>query len=497
MKVKSVLKSVEVIGGDLSVLNVNCEGVKIDNRKIEKGDIFIALKGENFDGNAVAEDALKRGASVVISDRQSGEGIIQVDNARSAYALISKNLYGGACDKMKIIAVTGTNGKTTTCNCVADILRSAGKKVGVIGTLGASVDGEVFDTGMTTPDPDVLHQIFDKMQKSGCEYVVMEASAHALALDKLDGIKFELGVLTNITEDHLDFFGDMETYAKAKFRLFEEGRSSRAIICKGKTLGEEFLSLIRVPFETYGLDKGAGTTAKIIRSDISGNHFVCTSGGEDFQVRSPLVGEYNLENLLATIAICKNLGLSNEEISKGASCTLPVEGRFNVLKMGDSNIVIDFAHTPDGLEKVLTTARGLSKNKLVVIFGCGGNRDRKKRPIMGDIASRLADVVILTSDNPRFEHPLEIIREIRGGVRGKCTCIADRKRAIEYALKKFCNGETIVIAGKGGERYQDIGGVKEPYNDFDVVGDFYREKIGGENTLKKSDCDDAQEKEIE
>ncbi len=497
MKVKSILKGVEVVGGDLSVLNNDCTGIKIDNRKIEKGDIFIALKGENFDGNSVSSDALKRGASVVISDSQNGEGVIQVKNARSAYALISKNLYGGACDKMKIIAVTGTNGKTTTCNCVADILRSAGKKVGVIGTLGASVDGEVVDTGMTTPDPDVLHQIFDKMQKRGCEYVVMEASAHALALDKLDGIKFELGVLTNITEDHLDFFGDMKTYAKAKFRLFERGRTERAIICKGKTFSKDLLPLIQVPFETYGLDEGVDTGAKIIKSDISGNHFVCKRGEEEFEVRPPLVGEYNLENLLASIAICKNFGLSNGQIAKGASCTLPVEGRFNVLKMGKSNIVIDFAHTPDGLEKVLTTARGLSSNKLVVIFGCGGNRDKKKRPIMGEIASRLADVVIVTSDNPRFEHPLEIIGEIRGGVRGKCTCIVDRKRAIEYALKKFCNGETIVIAGKGGERYQDIGGVKEPYNDFDVVGDFYREKIAGENPDKNIFEGECEEKEIE
>ncbi len=490
MKVKSVLKNVDIIGGDLSVLNAVARGVKIDSRLVGQGDVFIALKGENFNGNDYIPQALLAGASVVISDQKEGDGIIHVQNARTAYAQISKNFYGSACDKMKIIGVTGTNGKTTTCHIIADLLRSAGRKVGVIGTLGATLGEGYEDTGMTTPDPCTLHRIFKQMQEQGCEYVVMEASAHALALNKLDGITFEYGVLTNITEDHLDFFGDMENYAEAKLRLFKNGQSKNGVIFNGVVNEGEISSLDKIPFKKYGFESECDICADEVKSGITGNNFVCRCGEEEFLIQSPLVGKYNIENLLAGIAVCRGLGLSNQQIKQGALCTLPVEGRFNVMKVDDANIIIDFAHTPDGLEKVLSTAKELCNQKIVVIFGCGGNRDRKKRPIMGDIASRLADVVILTSDNPRFENPNEIIDEIRAGVRGNCVCIADRKKAIEYALKNFSNGHIIIIAGKGGERYQDIGGVKIPYNDFDVVADFYRAKISSQKINKNQIFDE-------
>lgn len=496
MKVKSVLKNVDVLGGDLSVLNSVVSGVKIDSRDVKKGDIFIALKGENFNGNDFAQQAHILGASVVISDSIEGEGVIKVKNARSAYAQISKNFYGRASDKMKIIGVTGTNGKTTTCHIIADILRFAGKKVGVIGTLGATMGDGYKDTGMTTPDPCLLHQIFKQMRDNGCEYVVMEASAHALALNKLDGITFEYGVLTNITEDHLDFFGDMESYAKAKLRLFQNGQSKNGIICDGVLDEESFSHLDKILFKKYGFSQGCDIFAEEVKSDILGNQFVCNADDEKILVNSPLLGRYNIENLLAGIAVCKGLGLTTSQIKEGAKSTLPVEGRFNVLKIGKTNVVIDFAHTPDGLEKVLTTAKELCKQKIVVIFGCGGNRDRKKRPIMGEIASRLADVVVLTSDNPRFEKPEDIIDEIREGVQGKCVCIADRKEAIEYALKNYSSGHLIIIAGKGGEKYQDIGGVKIPYNDFDVVADFFRDKISSQK-IDKNDIYDENLPEIE
>ncbi len=489
MKLKNLIKDIGVKAYHIGWEEVEAKGVSIDHRNVKAGDVFIALKGENFDGNNFAREAVEKGAVAVISQyRLDMKECFMVDNPRSAYALISKHFYDDACDKLKIIGVTGTNGKTTVCNTIADILRAAGHNVGVIGTMGATVGKGIFETGMTTPDPEVLHKIFKKMYEEGKEYVVMEASAHALALNKLDGITFEVGVLTNITEDHLDFFGNMESYANAKYKLFEKGRTRNAIICKGNGIDEEFLSKIEIPCQTYSLElqHGADISAEVLKSDLSGSEFLCKIPQKSIPIKIDLVGLYNIENALASIGVCLKLGLRIEQIQRGAKCALPVEGRFNVLRIGGLNIIIDFAHTPDGIEKVLTTAKELIDGKLIVIFGCGGNRDRQKRPIMGEIASRIADEIVLTSDNPRFEEPMDIIREILDGVSTKnLAVVPDRRHAIEYVLSKYSNGETIVIAGKGGEKYQDIQGIKYPYNDFDVVNDFFRMQLLNQKFSKK------------
>lgn len=501
MKIKKLLKGIKYRPIEPCSLDKEISGIATDHRKVKKGDVFIAIKGENFDGNDYVDEAIKNGASVVLTEAlHYSQKCIRVENARQAYAIASKHFYDDACDKLKIVAVTGTNGKTTTCNTIADILKANGKKVGVIGTMGASFEGEVIDTGMTTPDPHLLHSIFAKFLKKGVEYVVMEASAHALALHKLDGIKFEVGVLTNITEDHLDFFGDMESYAKAKLKLFEEGRVKNAIICDDKIYDKSLLENLKISYKTYNIDEKVGENnaifAKNIEKSFFGSKFDCFVDGENISIKTPLVGEYNIENVLASVGVCRALGLEGKQIEKGARQTLPVEGRYNVININDINIIIDFAHTPDGLEKVLMTTKELSNKKLVVIFGCGGNRDRLKRPIMGEIASRLADEVILTSDNPRFEKPNEIIKEIKKGIKNKkVTAIADRKKAIEFALSKYQNGETILIAGKGGEKYQDIGGVKIPYNDFDEVNKFFRKQFARkknqvENVSKEKEFED-------
>lgn len=492
MKLSRLLKDVGYKNHSPRILAGEITGIATDHRKVKRGDVFIALKGENFDGNDYVTDAIINGASAVVSEvRHNLPECIQVDDARKAYALISKHFYEDVCDKLKIVAVTGTNGKTTVCNTVADILRRSGKRVGVIGTLGANIDGQVFDTGMTTPDPDKLHEIFKKMYDDGKEYVVMEASAHALALKKLEGITFEVGVLTNITEDHLDFFGDMETYAKAKFKLFDKNRVKKAVICKGKVFDEKLLESVKVPYVTYGLEESGDKkhlSAEVLKKDFCGSYFFAKFKGREYIVKTPLVGLYNIENVLASIGVCDWLGLTMEDIVKGISITMPVEGRFNVVHVKGLNIIIDFAHTPDGLENVLSTTRELATDLLVVIFGCGGNRDKLKRPIMGEIASRIADEVILTSDNPRYEKPMSIINEIRKGITsGKVKAIADRRGAIEYALEKYPPGTTIVIAGKGGEQYQDIGGIKYPYNDLDVVKNFIIKRYKMNQPVKESE----------
>jgi len=491
MRLKELLKDVNVLTCQRELLDEEIKDVKIDSRQVEYGDIFIALKGENFDGNNFIDHALENGAKIIISEKDLPvQNCVKVDNSRVAYALISKHFFYDACDDLRIIAITGTNGKTTTTNTIASLLQTAGANVGVIGTLGARFNNKTVDTGFTTPDPYLLHSIFKQMKDASVEFVVMEASAHALALNKLDGIIFEIGVLTNITEDHLDFFGDMETYANAKFKLFEEGRVKLGIVAGGKEYCDRLLDDAFVPIISYGVGD-YDIKGECIKMSFDESKFICDYMGEKIPIQTSLVGGYNIENALASIAVARSLGVDKNLIQLGMNRLSPVEGRFNVIKMKGQNIIIDFAHTPDGLEKVLSTARELSKNKLVVVFGCGGNRDKKKRPIMGEIASSLADEVVLTSDNPRYEEPMEIINEIKTGIKGNAVVEPNRKKAIEYALKKFCKGETIVIAGKGGEKYQEIKGVKYPYNDFDAVYNFYRQNIRQVNIVLED-----QEKEV-
>lgn len=475
MKLNELLKNIKFSCDDMSLLGIDVNDIKIDNRKVEKGDIFIALSGVKNNGNDYIELALQNGAIAVISDEKQGEKIINVENARSAFSIMSKNYFGGKCDNMHIVAVTGTNGKTSVCNITADILQGAGYKVGVIGTLGARIGDKSIDTGFTTPDPYILHSIFKDMENQGVTYVIMEASAHAIALNKLDGIKFDVSLLTNITEDHLDFFETMDNYAETKINLFKSDKSKQGLYCAGK----DYISLLKkssdIPLQSYGFNVDCDYYVKIKERSFNGASFEIIDGKYDkFDIKTPLIGQFNIENTIAAFAICQSLGIKEDEILKGIREIKPVEGRFNVIKKGDVNIVIDFAHTPDGLEKVLKTAKDIAKGKIVVIFGCGGDRDRLKRPIMGEIASKYADDIILTSDNPRTEEPLEIINEIKKGVKKDCLIIENRRDAIRYSLQKYNGNETIIIAGKGAEKYQEIMGVKYPYNDFDVIDEFFK-----------------------
>ncbi len=475
MKLLNLIEGVSLKDKNKKPSEMEVLDIKIDSRNVKKGDVFIALTGENFDGNDYIKSAFNNGAACVITDKDiTGQNIIQVENARSAYAIMSKNYFGRACDFLKVIAITGTNGKTTTSNLCGDILRSAGFKVGVIGTLGAKVDGEFMDTGFTTPDPYILHSLFKDMKDKGVEYVIMEASAHALALNKLDGIEFEIGVLTNITEDHLDFFGDMDRYAEAKLKLFERGRTKLGIYCDDKAYIERLKEKSDIDLLSYGFNDNCDYYCKILKKNFSLSRFVCKDyKNKAFTIEMPLQGQFNIENAMAAIAVCRSLGISFYQITDAFKKIKPVEGRFNIIKHGNVNIIVDFAHTPDGLEKVLETAVELAEGKVVAIFGCGGNRDKLKRPIMGEIASKYADEIILTSDNPRFEEPLTIIDEISKGIVNCCyRIISNRRKAIEFSLNHYKNNETIIIAGKGGERYQEIQGVKYPYNDFEVIKDF-------------------------
>ena len=471
MKLGEIVNNTNVTKIDKFLIEKEIKDIKIDSRIVEKGDLFIALNGENFDGNQFVKQAIERGASIVISEKKLPiKNSIIVKDARRFYSLSCKNFFKKCCDKMKIIAVTGTNGKTTITSIIYQILQNSGKKTGIIGTFGAKINknDDFIETGFTTPDPYLLHKIFKKMYEAGCEYVVMEASAHAIFLRKLEGINFEVSLLSNITEDHLDFFKNMLNYSMAKAELFLSPQTRYSVFYGDDKVCKEISKFSFSKSVCYGVGDDNDVRAVNIQKTLFGTKFECELFNEKFKVDTEFVGEYNIANILGAVCILKKLGLDNLEIEKGLRSVKQPKGRFNVINNGEQNIIIDYAHTPDGLEKILSTARDLSKKQLVVVFGCGGNRDRKKRPIMGSIASHLADEVILTSDNPRNENPIDIINEIKQGITSKCLTIENREKAIRFAIKKY-PFSTIVIAGKGAENYQEIRNVKYHFSDFEIV----------------------------
>lgn len=459
------------------VLEREVKGVCVDLNKLKKGDIFLVLKDDDhavFKINA----ALKGGAQLVLAASDYGiENCYAIANPRKAWALLEKKLHHDACDKLKIVGVTGTNGKTTTTHILYNILKDAGKKVALIGTLGAFYDSKQIDTGFTTPDPDILHELFERFVNDGVEYVVMEVSAHALALEKMAGVKFDVGVLTNITQDHLDFFGDMDNYEQAKYKLFSFHQSRSAVVCADTINMRKFSSLVDLPTTSYGLHTPCDVFGNIEKASLDGSIYLCNCNDKVFLASTPLVGEYNVENCLAATAAASRLGIDVRSIQRAIKYLPEVEGRFNVKKGAGKQVVIDYAHTPDGLEKIIKNVKPLAAGKVITVFGCGGNRDASKRPVMGKIASSLSDVVVLTSDNPRLEEPMEIISQIADGiVKGSDVKIEpDRARAIKLAINSAEKDDVVIIAGKGGEKYQDIGGVKIPYDDLSVVEETFFE----------------------
>lgn len=479
MKLK---KLVETIDNNLprSALKKEVKAIKIDPEKVAEGDLFLLLKDDSFSQKKVRL-ALKKGALLAIAAKDYGiDNCFVVDNPRRAFALMEKRLHRCDCDKMKIIGVTGTNGKTTVTNIIYHILKFAGKKVGVIGSLGYKIDNQWTETGFTTPDPDVLHEIFQKMRNEKVECVVMEVSAHALALEKMEGLLFEVGALTNITQDHLDFFGNMDSYAKAKYKLFD-GRSKRAVVCVDDVSENEFARLCDTAYVSCGLNNPSDVFGAIISQSLMGSEFFCCVGGNTLRVKIPLVGEYNVKNTLVAISVCVLLGIDVQTIVSSLKDMPQVDGRFNIINEGGKTVVIDFAHTPDGLEKVICAVKKLTAKKVITVFGCGGDRDAIKRPIMGKISTTLSEKSYFTSDNPRFEDPQSIVEQIASGAVNKnYVCQPDRKKAIKMALDEAREGDVVIIAGKGTEKYQDVRGEKIPYDDYSQVFEYFSQKIDKE-----------------
>ncbi len=444
-----------------------------DSRTASEGELFFCYVGTGTDLHSYAEEAASRGASLVC-ERELPLPCAQliVPDGRRAMAELAAAFYSHPEKGMRFAGVTGTNGKTTTCHLLASVLEESGRKTGLIGTLGARFAGRTVPPDLTTPDPVSLFALLAEMKKAGVQDVVMEVSAHALALKKTYPILFDVGIFTNLTRDHLDFFRDMETYGEAKRQLFAPERCRFGVYNADDPFTRELVKW-ETPHILYGLENPADAFALIEEEGVEGSRLLFNLSDELCEASLHLLGRHNVHNALASACAARKMGVSPEDIARGLEKVKSVDGRLEqVSSFHGADIFVDFAHTPDGLEKSLTCLREFCEGQLFVLFGCGGNRDTGKRKTMGRTAAQLCDFAVITSDNPRFEDPCAIIAEIEEGYRAvskNYIAVEEREKAIEYALKLLGEGDILLIAGKGGETYQEIMGIKFDYNDKDTV----------------------------
>lgn len=470
MKLEQLLKGVNVLNDISSMKDINIDNISVNAEKEMKNGLFFCYQGEHNGFDLIVE-AIKNGAIIVVAEKyvDCECNLVVVDDVRYSIGIIAQNFFDSS--NVKVIGITGTNGKTTTSFIIKSIMEKAGKKVGVIGTNGIFFGDKFLPAKLTTPDPIDLHEIFSIMKKGKVDYIVMEVSAHAIALEKIAGINFVCKILTNVTQDHLDYFKTMKAYQETKLKFFN--KEDLMVVNSddecGKILLQKYENAI-----SYGINNPSDAFCIEINKDC--NKFIMNISDNVFNVTTKLFGKFNVYNCLAGAVCCYYLGISIDDIQAGLMNAKAVEGRFNVINFGDKKIIIDFAHTPDGLENVLKTSRLLTDGKLLCLFGCGGNRDKLKRPIMGAISEKYADYTFVTSDNPRFEKPLDIINDILAGFNKKnYYTFEDRTTAIKIAINSLKSGDTLLICGKGAENYMDIKGKKFPYSDFDVVYDTIKE----------------------
>lgn len=468
------LSYMTVYGSD----NIDIVGLSNLSKKIKKGYMFFALEGTSVDGKAYALEAVKNGAVAVVSrykiNLPLGITNIVCTDERKAMSEMSACFYGYPAKELFIIGVTGTNGKTTTTYMLESIFKYAGKKVGVIGTNGVLICGQKITTNMTTPDPILLQEIFAKMREKGVQIVCMEISAHALQLQKIWGVMTDIALFTNLTQDHLDFFLSMENYGSAKAKLFTREMALVGVVNMEDEFGRKLYQKSLIPILTYARKSTSKQKAAIISFDEKetdfGQEFMVKVLGKKQKICLNLSGKFNISNALASIGAAFIYGLELDTIAKGLETLKEVEGRFNFYDLNGIKVVIDYAHTPDGLLNILKSAREITAGKVISVFGCGGNRDSTKRPIMGSISEKFSDYTFITTDNPRYENPFDIAKEIEMGMKKATHEIeVDREKAIFKAIKKASFGDIVVISGKGAEDYIDVCGEKHFYQDKNVV----------------------------
>ena len=477
MNLRSLLAGVPLTGAAAD-LEMEISSISYDSRTLEPGALFVALSGEKTDGHRYIETALEKGAAAVLCREAPGKAgpWLTVEDTRLALALVSANWFGRPGDGMTLLAVTGTNGKTTTTSLLKEMLEGVlGAKVGLIGTNRNLIGQRELPAHRTTPESYELQQLLRQMADEGCTHVVMEASSHALVQHRTAGLTFAVGVFTNLTQDHLDYHGTMEAYRAAKGLLFAQSR--RAVLNLDDEVGRYYQKTVSVPVFTYSENRSsADLTARNIRLFPSHVEFEAVTLGKLSRIHLPIPGGFSIYNALAALSTGLCLGLELEDMARALRCVHGVKGRVEVVPVPRAyTVLIDYAHTPNALENILMTARDFTAGRLICLFGCGGDRDKTKRPIMGAIARELADLVVVTSDNPRTEDPEAIIADILSGMEeGPIHVEPDRRRAIGWALEQGRPGDVIVLAGKGHETYQEIDGIQYPMDEREIVKEWFQ-----------------------
>lgn len=475
---EDLIGSVEVVarGGNLAV---PVKGITYDSRLVEPGFLFVAIKGFQTDGHLYVRNALAVGAVAVVTQEKmalpAGVAWALVPDSRLALALLSACFFGNPSAGLRLVGVTGTNGKTTTTHLIAAVYRAAGAKVGLIGTVYNRIGERILPVRCTTPESLDLQKLLAEMVKEGVETAVMEVSSHALELNRVAGCDYDVAVFTNFTQDHLDFHNDMESYLAAKLKLFAGlsrpgGKTGRryAVINADDPAARSVIAAAGGRVYTYGVNCPADVQAKDIRVTAGGAAFVIDGRWGRHHLTLRLTGLFNVYNALAAFTVGAATGIPPVLVKEALEKVDGVPGRFELVNAGqDFAVIVDYAHTPDGLENVLKTARQIAGSRLITVFGCGGDRDRKKRPLMGEVAARYSNLTILTSDNPRTEDPMEIIKEIEAGIDPavRYAVEQDRRIAMRRAFQLAKSGDVVVIAGKGHEDYQIIGKERYPFDD--------------------------------
>jgi len=459
-------------------LDLEITGLAYDSRRLQKGEIFVAIKGEQADGHDFIAEAQQKGAAAVIVEEKTkvpkGMPFIRVKDSRRELSRLAANFYGHPSRKLKVIGITGTNGKTTTAFLIQQILKKAGLKCGLIGTVNYDTGREVISATRTTPESLDLQKLLSEMTENGLDFVVMEVSAHALSLKRVNDINFKEAIFTNFSQDHLDFYPSLDGYLKAKLSLFAMlSPTSFAIINNDDPAKDRFKEITKAKTYLYGFGDSSLIRGRLIKADLECSRFKVYYPQGETEINFKLKGRFNIYNALAAFGAAYALGLSPLTIKEALTEAKGVPGRLQAVDYPlPFKVIIDYAHTPDGLQNVLEAIKEITPGRIITVFGAGGNRDRSKRPLMGEVAGSLSDIVIVTSDNPRKEDPQKIIEDILEGLKGRKTGVIveiDRRRAIARAFRLAAGGDTVLIAGKGHETYQIIGEKTIHFDDYEVA----------------------------
>lgn len=455
--------------------NIEINNIRFDSRKVAGNDLFVAIKGFQTDGHDYLQQVYEKGAAAAVVeeiDQSLPLTQVKVDDSRTALSLLAYNFYADSLEKMLLVGITGTNGKTTTSYLVRSILQASGLPCGLVGTIHYIIANKPVDAWNTTPESVDLYEMLAEMQKKGDKACVLEVSSHALALSRVLGLEFKAAVFTNLSRDHMDFHPTMEAYFKDKAKLFDQlSEDGPAVINADDVYGKRLSQSIN-NHVAYGHSEQCDVFLKKQDLAADGTHLQIATTVGDIDIHSRLIGDFNTDNILAAVAVATALKIDRENIKKGIENLNAVPGRLEPYDLKSGALaVIDYAHTPDALEKALTTVRKITQNKLMVVFGCGGDRDRGKRPEMGKAAQQYADILFITDDNPRTEDSRSIIDDILQGVQQNenVNIIYDRREAINAAVRRAGRGDVILIAGKGHEKYQVIGKVKHDFDEVAII----------------------------